>query len=199
MSDDPKIKGILEFWFGTDPAHPLQNAKTWYQKDPAFDASVKRRFGKDVSLAARGGLDSWKAGAEGSLALIILLDQFSRNIYRDSAEAFANDPLALAASLEAQRQGFDRQLTPIQATFLYMPMMHAEDRALQTRSVETFRRLAASAPPELRDYLENSASFAERHAAIVERFGRFPHRNAVLGRAATAEESEFLKQPGSGF
>ena len=199
MSEDPKIKSILEFWFGSDPNEPLKNSKTWYQKNAEFDAEIKKRFEKCLTLAARGGLDSWKATPEGYLALIILLDQFSRNVYRDTPGAFQNDPLALSASLEAQRLGLDRQLGPIQRTFLYMPMMHAENREIQKRSVETFRRLAEESPPQFQEKLKDNLNYAERHAAIIERFGHFPHRNQILGRSSIPEEIEFLKQPGSGF
>ena len=190
---------ILSFWFGDDPGHPLQNSAKWWKKAPAFDAEIDRLFRQDMEAAARGELDSWRAEPRPCLALILLLDQFSRNVHRNQPESFAQDSRALEASLAGQAQGLDRALTIVERWFFCMPMMHAEDREIQRRSVATYRQLAAGAPPELAATMRGALDFAEQHAGIVERFGRFPHRNAILGRSTTVEEAEFLKQPGSSF
>jgi uncharacterized protein (DUF924 family) len=189
---------VLNFWIGPldaagEPA-PGQS-KRWYSKDPEFDARIRAEFGADLERAARGELDDWKSTPRGRLALVILLDQFSRNLHRGTAAAFANDARALALSREGISRGEDRTLAAVERQFLYMPLMHAEDREAQDLCVEVFRRASA----ELGGKLDGVIPYAERHREIVARFGRFPHRNEMLGRSSTAEEIEFLKEPGSSF
>jgi uncharacterized protein (DUF924 family) len=196
--DVERSEAILDFWFGSLDAegNPLpENMKRWWTKDPAFDARISREFGADLERAARGELDAWTDTARSRLALIILLDQFSRNVYRETLVAFANDPRALAVALEGIERGHDRELSPTGRNFMYMPLMHAEDREVQERCVETFTR----AVEEAGDLFRNGLDFAIRHRDIVARFGRFPHRNRILGRESTPEELEFLTQPGSSF
>jgi len=193
---------ILDYWFGqlsSDQDFPDDRAKLWFSKNDDTDSFIRDSFEIDVQAAAQGKLEDWKETARGNLAWIILLDQFTRNIYRGQPEAFASDPLALAASLAAQERGFDQQLRPLERLFVYLPMEHAEDRTMQQKSVHAFERLLEACPPGLEVAYDSFRDYAVRHLKIIEQFGRFPHRNTVLGRASTPEEEEFLKQPGSGF
>ena len=186
--DEPQA--VLDFWFGHDDAVRDE----WFRKDPAFDAQIAQRFGPLIERALCGELSAWQAVPASALALIVVLDQFTRNAFRDSPRAFAGDALALSAARAAVASGFDQSLTPVQRSFAYMPFEHAEDMASQNEAVRLFTALAKAQPP-----LSDTLDYALRHRAIVERFGRFPHRNAVLGRESTPEEIEFLKQPGSSF
>jgi uncharacterized protein (DUF924 family) len=186
---------VLSFWMG-DGTTPREE---WFQKSDALDEDIRSRFGPAIARAASGDLDAWKASPRGRLALVILLDQFSRNAMRDTPLAFAQDARALAVALEALDAGEDAALLPLERVFLYMPLQHAEDRAAQARGVALFEKLAAEAPPSLSEYMRGSLGYARAHHAIVDRFGRFPHRNLVLGRATTPEEGEFLEQEGSTF
>jgi uncharacterized protein (DUF924 family) len=190
---------VLSFWFGDDPERPLANAGQWFGGGPDYDEAIRARFAETVERAAAGELDAWKDSPEGRLAWIILLDQFPRNLHRDSGQAFASDALAQQACLDGIEQGHDRALPAAQRWFLYMPLMHAEDRALQRRSVELFEAQAAETDGEIGAAMANAAEFARKHAAIIERFGRFPHRNVDLGRETTAEEATFLEREGRGF
>lgn len=190
---------ILTFWFGEDLGNPLIHSAKWWKKDPDFDREIQTRFETDLQMATSGGLESWRERPEACLAYIILLDQFSRNIYRDTPRSFAQDPLALQAALQAIDQGLDREIPLMARAFYYLPLMHAEDREKQNRCVQIFAGLVQEAPMELKKMFQVNYDFARRHAAIIEQFGRFPHRNKILGRASTAEEIEFLKQPGSSF
>ena len=174
---------VLEFWFGE------LTPEDWWRKDPALDRRVADRFSPTLAAASRCELFAWRATARGRLAEVIVLDQFSRNIHRDSAEAFANDALALALAQEAVARGCDRELPPVERAFLYLPWMHSESALIHEEALRLF-----AAPG-----LEKNLDFELRHKAIIDRFGRYPHRNAVLGRASTPEELEFLKQPGSSF
>ena len=176
-------ESVLDFWFKETP--PRQ----WFQKNPDFDRQIQRCFAPAVAAAAAGELDVWLESPRGSLAVVILLDQFSRNIYRDDPRAFAGDEKARAITKSLVDKGTDKQLEAMERTFLYMPLMHSEDAADQELSVELFE--AHSNP--------DSADFARRHRDIIVRYGRFPHRNKVLGRPSTPAEAEFLKQPGSSF
>lgn len=174
---------VLDFWFVA--SQPEQ----WWQKDAAFDREIERRFLTLHQQAKAGELYDWRATAEGSLAEIIVLDQFSRNIYRDQAESFACDPLALALSQFAINKGFDQALEPVQRSFLYMPFMHSESKAIHELALMLFEALGNP----------NNLDFERQHKAIIDRFGRYPHRNGILGRQSTAEELAFLQQPNSSF
>ncbi len=192
---------VLAFWFGTSDEPPLAKAEQWWKKDPAFDSAVRDRFGAAFERAVRGELEDWRGSPRGRLALVVILDQFSRNMFRGDARSFAQDEQARTTAKRAIEAGDLHALPPIRAGFLLLPWMHAEDIALQRRCEEGFRTLRDLVPASdpVRDALDSSLRFAGLHAAIIERFGRFPHRNAVLGRASTPEEAEFLKQPNSAF
>ena len=193
---------VLEFWFGeaTRSAEALggQSAR-WFAKDEGFDEEIRRRFGELPGEAAAGAFDHWRTTARGSLALVLVLDQLPRNLYRGDSRAFAYDALALDTALHALERGFDQALHPVEASFLYMPLEHAEDGDLQARCVSLFESLVDDAPENLSEYLARSLDYAERHRRIVARFGRFPHRNKVLGRASNEEEDEYLASGGDRF
>ena len=174
---------VLTFWFkDIEP-------KMWWAADPAFDALLRERFLSVLEQAAKGELYGWRSNPRGRLAEIIVLDQFSRNIYRDTAQAFAQDPMALVLSQEAVALGVLDRLQPVQRAFLLMPYMHSESPLIHVEAERLFREWAP----------DDNYRFELRHKAIVDRFGRYPHRNKILGRASNEEEMEFLKQPGSGF
>lgn len=197
-----QAEAILQFWFGDSPnawEAPADRMPLWFGGKPEVDDEIRRRFGATVEEALRGGFAEWKATPRGRLALVLLLDQFTRNIHRGTPAAFAGDRLALPLALDALEEGVDQELRPSARPFLYLPLEHAEDRRMQAASVAAFRRLADAAPPEARPTYDVFLEYAIRHQVIVERFGRFPHRNAILGRQTTPEEAEFLKQPGSSF
>lgn len=197
--DDDSIAGVLSFWFGRPGAPPLANAARWFSADPAFDAEVRSRFEGLVERAAAGELEAWRETPPGALALVLTLDQFPRNIHRGTPRAFACDAAALDVCLDALARRFDRALTPVERWFLYLPLEHSENLAHQERSVALFEELHASAEPGLAAALAEAADYARRHRDVIARFGRFPHRNAILGRATTPEEAAFLEQPGSSF
>jgi uncharacterized protein (DUF924 family) len=190
---------VLTFWFGPPGSPPLANAKRWFERDAAFDTEIATRFGELVKRAGAGELEAWRDTPTGALALVIVLDQFSRNLHRDSALAFANDPAARDVAKDVRARSLDRALPPVLRAFLYLPYEHAEDPALQEESVALFAELRAEAPPELAEYLDETLDYARRHRDVIARFGRFPHRNRALGRASTPAEIEFLEQPGSSF
>ena len=179
----PRPQSILNFWF--TELTPKQH----FAKDAALDEVIRTRFGATLAAAARCALFTWRATPEGRLAEILVLDQFSRNVYRDSPQAFAQDALALAMAQELVASGQDRNLPLAQRSFIYMPYMHSESALVHTQAALLF------AQPGLEDTLR----FELRHQAIIERFGRYPHRNALLGRESTPEELVFLSEPGSGF
>lgn len=185
---------ILDFWFAppASPEHGTARA-VWFKKDPAFDAEIAARFGDTVAAALAGAYGEWCLTAPGALARVLLLDQFPRNMYRDATRAFAGDARALATAEDAIARGLDRTLDSYGRWFLYMPFEHAEDVPAQRRSLELFGALAQETG------LTEPISWAEKHAEIIFRFGRFPHRNEILGRASTPEETAFLAQPGSRF
>lgn len=183
---------VLDFWFGAPPA--LMARAEWFRKDPAFDAEVSARFGRTIETALAGGLQAWDDTPTGVLARIVVLDQFTRNAFRGTPRAFAGDPLALQAAQALVASAGDQGLAPLQRWFAYLPFEHAEDRVLQRQSVALFDALAQEHPA-----LAEARDWALKHFEVVERFGRYPHRNAVLGRACTAEETAFLQQPGSSF
>ena len=202
MSGNVSTVDVLGFWFGhqnDDAVTAKAQARLWWSKDPAVDADIRTRFAAVLQATAFGRHDEWAATPQGRLALIILFDQFPRNMHRGSARAFAYDGLARRLALEGIAAGADWTLRPIERVFCYLPLEHSEKIAHQDQCVELFQRLADSVAPALRDTFSGYVDFAERHRTIIRRFGRFPHRNAALGRASTAEETEFLKQPGSSF
>jgi uncharacterized protein (DUF924 family) len=188
--DDALIGDVLAFWFGEAP-HAARDV--WFRKDAEFDATIRDRFGAAIDKALAGAYGDWCVDAHGALARVLLLDQFTRNVFRDSARAFAGDARALATAQDALTRGFDTALDPFERWFLYLPFEHSEDRGIQQRSLELFGALAREPG------FAGPFDYAQRHAAIVERFGRFPHRNAILGRESTDEERAFLRQPGSSF
>ncbi|CAN5179232.1 DUF924 family protein [soil metagenome] len=189
-----KPREILDFWFGREDEPGYGEFKNvWFQKDEDFDREVQTRFREDYERAANGELDGWRDEARSALALVILLDQFPRNMFRGDGRTHATDAKALETAEYAIDRALDRELPAFQRMFLYMPFMHSEDVETQRRSVELFERLAAE------DGAPDLTSYAVGHRDIVERFGRFPHRNAILGRETTPEEAEFLTQPGSSF
>ena len=186
---------VLEFWFGTPETADLEATRErWFRKDPAFDREIAERFGNLMEQALRDELHDWAWQPGPALARILLLDQFTRNALRDTPRAFAGDALALAAAREMVRSGQDLQLQPLRQVFIYLPFEHAEDLQAQEEALRLFGRLAEEAPA-----LAGYADYARRHHEVIARFGRFPHRNLLLGRASTPEEAQFLKQPGSGF
>ena len=186
----PLARDILDFWFGPPP-HSVRGE--WFRKDPTFDAVIRTRFGSALEAALSGGPRDGYGEPQSALAHVLLLDQFTRNAFRDTPRAFAGDAEALATAIAVVDAGGDASLDRYERWFLYMPFEHAEDPAMQQRSIAHFTRLADdtgdSAPLE----------WAEKHAAIIDRFGRYPHRNAILGRASTPEEIAFLQEPGSRF
>jgi uncharacterized protein (DUF924 family) len=189
---DPRAQAVIDFWFGPEPH--AANRKEWFQKDDAFDAQIRERFGALIEVALAGGLREWDPEPVPALARIVLLDQFTRNSFRGSARAFAGDALALAAARALVESGADLQLPPSMRRFVYLPFEHSEDLAMQAESMLLFTQLAAQDPS-----LADLVKWARAHQVIIERFGRFPHRNAVLGRPSTPDETEFLQQPGSSF
>ncbi|MEO5697338.1 MAG: DUF924 family protein [Burkholderiaceae bacterium] len=188
-------QAVLDHWFAPvgDAQHgTLRNL--WFRKDPATDAEIVQRFGVLVEQALRGDLNHWARVAEGGLARILLLDQFTRNAFRDTPRAFAGDALALEAAIAMVATRQDEVLLPVQRAFVYLPFEHAEAIAMQDEAVRLFTRLTADAPA-----LQGMLDYAERHRVVIRRFGRFPHRNAILGRPSTAVETAFLREPGSSF
>ncbi|MFI5307223.1 MAG: DUF924 family protein [Polyangiales bacterium] len=187
---------ILDYWLGPEamrdePARLIQ--QRWFDKSAETDAFITRELGANVLRAAGVELDAWAATARGRLALVILLDQLTRNIHRGSGRMFDHDAKAVALTKSGLELGHDRELRAAERQFLYMPLMHSEQLADQKQSVALFEALARDAPKM------DARKWARRHMEIVERFGRFPHRNTLLGRTSTAEEIEFLTQPGSAF
>jgi uncharacterized protein (DUF924 family) len=188
---------VVDFWFGRpgDPEYSMPR-KAWFEKDAVFDTRIRETFGGLVQTT----LDDPSPAPDHGITLlgrIIVLDQFTRNVYRDTPRAFAGDAQALQLAIHATEHGIDRQLLPVQRVFAYLPLEHAESIAMQDQSVALFRNLVQSHPdlPWLANYLD----YAERHRAVIARFGRFPHRNVILGRPSTPEETAFLSQPGSAF
>ena len=197
-----EARQVRDFWFGTLPltAQALnQRVKLWFPGDESpedlkkLDGIIRTRFGALVERAAKGDLVSWADSPRRCLSLIILLDQFPRNIYRSTARAFATDELALAATLSGMQSAADGALDVVERIFFYMPLQHCEAREVQDESVAAYRRLLTEAPQESRGIFEESLEAAEQHHSIIERFGRFPHRNRVLERANTPEEEVWLR------
>ena len=189
---------VLDFWFGsTDDPHHAEPRKAWFTKDAAFDAEIKRRFGPQIEQALAGELDHWISRPIAplpALALVIVLDQFTRNVFRNTARAFAGDARALQTARAMVASGADRALSGVQRSFVYLPFEHAEDLPHQRTSVQLFQQMAQEQPARA-----DLVAWAQRHHDVVARFGRFPHRNAALGRVSTADELAFLQTPGSSF
>ncbi len=185
LSLDAEAAAVLEFWFSEGPN---ERREAWFKKNPAFDEEIRQRFGGLHSRAAAGELDGWTETARGRLALIVVLDQFSRNMFRGDPRAFSTDAKALELAREGVEQGYDRDLSTIERDFMYLPFEHSEDLADQHRAVELFENSSSE-----------TAEYARQHLAVIEKFGRFPHRNAVLSRENTPEETEYLKDPNAGF
>jgi uncharacterized protein (DUF924 family) len=197
MKLDPRAVEVLDFWFGAlgSPEHG-RTRDLWFSKRDETDALIRARFGALIEGALRGEFDDWACTGEspphGALALIVLLDQFTRNAFRDTPRAFAGDPQALALAQALVERGDDRALAPLQRWFAYLPFEHAESLPMQDRSVALFDQLA-------RDGLAGPLEWAIKHRDVIAGFGRFPHRNAILGRVCTPGEVAFLEQPGSRF
>lgn len=197
ITDDDQIRidAVLAFWFKEHELSAPQidrRMDIWFSEDPVFDHEIEKEFADEVAKASKGKLDHWTSKSHGRLALIILIDQFRRNIYRNTAKAFSKDQLALKLCVQGAMEKADRELTPIQKVFFYMPLQHAESRKVQAKSVELYRRLAETVSPTLRETFMTVAQFAELHKDIIDRFGRFPHRNKLLNRENTLEENEYL-------
>jgi uncharacterized protein (DUF924 family) len=189
-----RLQAVLDFWFGAVDAPDYGTPrKAWFEKSDAFDAEIRQHFARDLDVAAAGGFDHLTHTPLGALAVLVMLDQFSRNLFRGQARAFAADAKAREIADRAIRAGHDRQLSPAQRMFMYLPFEHSESLADQNRGVALYESL----PPGT--YRDEAVDYARRHQVIVARFGRFPHRNAALGRDSTPEEVAFLKEPGSSF
>ena len=191
-----RLDEILFFWFGeprNEPEYYDERRKLWFASDPQIDQDIRNQFLADYERAAAHELQDWIATPRSALALILLYDQFPRNMFRGTPRAFATDVLAREVTAHLLHTQGDQQLLTVERSFVYMPLMHSEDLSDQQRSVALFRQLAQDEP------LLNSVSYADRHLKIIEQFGRFPHRNAILGRSSTPEEIAFLQQPGSSF
>jgi len=188
-------QAVLNYWFGTlGSADDGQVRPLWFTKSAATDEEIRSRFGALVEQALQQALAHWGDSAQARLARILLLDQFTRNIYRDSARAFAGDPLALQLALGLMDSPEARELSTLQRWFMLMPLEHAEDLSMQNRCVQAFEALATEDPR-----LTGAADYAHRHQQVIAQYGRFPHRNALLGRASTEAEQQYLAQPGAGF
>ena len=197
ITDDDQIRidAILSFWFKEHALSAPQidrRMEIWFSEDAVFDHEIEKEFADEVVKACKGELDHWATTPHGRLALIILIDQFRRNIHRNTARAFSKDQLALKLCVQGAMEKKDKGLTPIQKVFFYMPLQHAESKKVQAKSVELYQRLAETASPTYRETFLTVVQFAELHKDIIDQFGRFPHRNKLLGRANTPEEDEYL-------
>ncbi len=197
MTDDDQLRidRVLSFWFQEQElSAPQIDARmdTWFGENPTFDHEIERVFSGDIERASAGKLQHWAEQPRGRLALIILLDQFRRNIYRGTAKAFDMDKRALKLCVEGAMQNMDKKLTPIECVFFYMPLQHAESRRVQEKSIQIYQRLAKSVSATYRETFETILQFAELHRDIIAQYGRFPHRNQLLGRPNTKEEDEYL-------
>jgi len=188
-------QSVLDFWFGAPGSETHgQQRRFWFLKRDDTDASIRARFGSLTESALAGGLDHWDDSTRGTLAHILVLDQFTRNIHRDTPRAFAGDPMARTLARRLIDSGEHAALMPVERIFAYLPLEHAEDAALQDESVALFTALAAA-----HEGFDSTLDYARRHQDVITRFGRFPHRNAILGRQSTTGEAAYLAQPGSGF
>lgn len=204
ITDDDQIRidAILSFWFMEQTLSAPQidgRMDAWFGEDPVFDEEIAKEFAEDVENASEGRLDHWAHEPRGRLALILLLDQFRRNIYRNTAEAFEKDKAALKLCVEGAMEKKDKGLAPIHKAFFYMPLQHAESRKVQAKSRVIYQRLAEAVSPTYKETFETIAQFADLHADIVERFGRFPHRNKLLERENNPDEEEYLTSDSPDF
>jgi len=194
---------ILDYWIGdadTDADEAKTKNKLWFRKSAATDADIAALFSPTMGALAAGLANDWAAEApKHRLAAIIALDQFSRNVFRDAPGAFENDPLALALALDGIERGEDTALSEVERMFTYLPLEHSEATDMQALSIEKFTSLAADARPEFQAIADNVLDYAHQHKAVIDQFGRFPHRNVILGRDSTPEELAYLAKPGSGF
>ena len=200
---DHDLEDVLAFWLGAcgaDGALDPGKRRMWFGDGHRYDAEIRARYGALHERVARGELEAaWAGTARGRLALILVLDQFSRHIHRATPAAFAQDAMAQRLAADGVQRGLDRGLIPAARSFFYLPFEHAEEIGLQRLSVRCYEELARDVAVEWRKDYDSFLDYARRHCAIIERFGRFPHRNAILGRPGTDEETDFLKQPGSSF
>ncbi|MBB63807.1 MAG: hypothetical protein CMO81_01960 [Waddliaceae bacterium] len=201
IDDRLKQEEILNFWFGEscDVDYSQKSHQLWFGKNVEIDALLKERYFSLYELACEGKLSHWSVEPKGRMALILLLDQFSRNLFRESSQAFAQDSEALFLTLSGIDLGHDRLLSPIQRSFFYLPLEHSEDPKMQELSVQKMVELLSEVPWEYRNKYQSFVDYARRHKVIIDRFGRYPHRNKVLGRESTQDEIEFLKKEGSIF
>ena len=190
---------LHDYWFGTDTTNPTERAHIWFQGGLSIDQEISDRFYSRVQDARYGRLSDLSSSPQGRLELIILLDQFSRNIYRGLPEAFLNDSYALSLTLEGIMQQDDLQLEPIERLFFYMPLQHAEDLSIQNLSIKKYEQLLLECDESFKPVAANALYFAKLHQKIIERFGHFPHRNQVLNRKSTEEELMFLQEKNSSF
>ncbi|MBS1269588.1 MAG: hypothetical protein MAG794_00539 [Gammaproteobacteria bacterium] len=197
----PDAAAVIDFWFGdpTDADNVDHRGGMWFSPTEAQDRALRERFRSLHARAERGDLDGWRGEPGTVLALVLLLDQFTRNLYRGAASAFANDARALAIAQEGVKRGFDRSMHFVERAFFYMPFQHSEKLEVQRRSARLFKTLLESSPESFRSFAENSYEHAVLHCDIVERFGRFPHRNESLGRRSTGPEKQYLEQGGHRF
>lgn len=198
---------VLTFWFGACPpadATALPLRSQWFTKSDAFDARIRERFGPTIDAALAGSLDDWAINPRGWLALLVVLDQFTRNVFRGNPRSFAGDAQARALALQGLARDWDRELCWLARPFVLLPLEHSEDVSAQRECVVRFTALcanaqAAGAPPEVCQILDGNLDYAVRHRDVIQRFGRFPHRNAALSRVNTEAEQQYLAQPGAGF
>jgi len=200
--DQLRIDAILAFWFKEQELSAPQidrRMDIWFGEDQAFDHEIQQEFAADVDKASAGKLDHWAHESRGRLALILLLDQFRRNIHRGTPKAYEKDKIALKLCVEGAMEKKDKGLTPIQRAFFYMPLQHTESRKVQAKSVAIYNKLAEAVSPTYQETFLTIAQFAELHHDIVDRFGRFPHRNKMMGRDNTSEEDEYLASDSPDF
>lgn len=202
---DPRLSQVLEYWLGAEfptNASALTRQQLWFTKSEATDEEIRKLFGGLLQEALVGRLDGEALEQPlGMLAVLIVLDQFTRNAYRGTAKSFAGDERALALALKAIDLGWDtdESIPTVARIFMYLPLEHAEDLLMQEHSVVAFEQLHQEAPPELREFFATTLDYAIRHREVIAQFGRFPHRNAMLGRESTASEKDYLSKPGAGF
>ena len=197
-----EFQAVIDFWFGSEACLGKiieSKSSLWWGKSVDSDSEIKQRFESLLLRFSKDELNHWKQSKHGWLALIVLSDQFSRNIYRDSARAFAFDEKALALCLEGIAKGIDTRLNPLQRVFFYLPLEHAESMPMQERSVSLQKQLLESVDASLKGAFQGFYNYALAHRQVIEKFGRYPHRNALLDRQSTEEELRYLAQPGAGF